>query len=114
MVLQGACLVTGAAGGLGRATAERLAKEGFKLVLLDKQGARLQTVAAELPEAIAVPGCVSVPLSSNLHHQYLKLLTDHRVRLSRRLFDCYGSILSNIHFAKTHRDSVAIELGLYG
>lgn len=44
----GCAMVTGAARGIGRAFAQRLALEGFDLVLLDKVDSELRSVAAEL------------------------------------------------------------------
>lgn len=51
-------VVTGAARGIGRAIATRLAREGWRLVLADLDAAELQTVADELG-ALAVPGDTS-------------------------------------------------------
>jgi NAD(P)-dependent dehydrogenase (short-subunit alcohol dehydrogenase family) len=42
-------LVTGAAGNLGRAVAAALAAQGWRLALLDRDGAALATLAAALP-----------------------------------------------------------------
>jgi NAD(P)-dependent dehydrogenase (short-subunit alcohol dehydrogenase family) len=53
-------LVTGAAGGIGSATARRLAERGVRLVLMDTDGERLAAVAKELPtEAVCHPGDVA-------------------------------------------------------
>ena len=41
-------VITGAASGLGRATAKRLAEEDAKLVLVDRNQQALENVAAEL------------------------------------------------------------------
>ncbi|MGH7317047.1 MAG: SDR family NAD(P)-dependent oxidoreductase, partial [Candidatus Rokuibacteriota bacterium] len=41
-------LITGAARGIGAATARRLAGEGARLVLADQDGAGVQKLAAEL------------------------------------------------------------------
>jgi NAD(P)-dependent dehydrogenase (short-subunit alcohol dehydrogenase family) len=48
------CLITGAAGGLGSATARRLAAEGVRLVLTDVDGDRLAALAEELPGPVVV------------------------------------------------------------
>lgn len=49
-------VVTGAASGLGRQSAIRLAERGARLVLFDRDEAGLAATAALCPEAIAVPG----------------------------------------------------------
>jgi NAD(P)-dependent dehydrogenase (short-subunit alcohol dehydrogenase family) len=46
--------VTGGAAGLGRATAERFAREGAKVVVADLDLAGAETVASALPDAMAV------------------------------------------------------------
>lgn len=54
-------LVTGGASGLGKATVERLVKNGGKVVILDLQGTRVQEVAKGLGDSVvASPGCVSM------------------------------------------------------
>src|SRR6478609_1674499 len=45
------CIVTGAASGIGRATAQRFAAEGALLVLVDRNEAELANVVADLPRA---------------------------------------------------------------
>jgi NAD(P)-dependent dehydrogenase (short-subunit alcohol dehydrogenase family) len=52
-------IVTGAADGLGKAIALRLAEEGAKLVLLDIAVEKLHQVAAQIPGALAVSGDVT-------------------------------------------------------
>lgn len=52
-------IVTGAASGLGRVTAEGLAKEGARLVLFDRDAAGLAETAAACPGAVTVQGDVT-------------------------------------------------------
>jgi len=53
-------IVTGAAGGLGRASAERLASEGAHVVVVDIDGGKAAAVAAALPtDSIAVEADIS-------------------------------------------------------
>ncbi|VVC94764.1 3-hydroxyacyl-CoA dehydrogenase type-2-like [Leptidea sinapis] len=53
-------LVTGGASGLGKATVERLAKNGGKVVILDIQGTRAQEVAKSTgADVIACTGCIT-------------------------------------------------------
>ena len=47
-------VVTGAASGIGRATASRVAREGGRVVAVDVSGDRLDEFAAETPEAVTV------------------------------------------------------------
>ena len=53
------CVVTGAAAGIGRAVAARLAEEGGRVVLADIDVAAAEEAAAEIPGAAAFP--VDVP-----------------------------------------------------
>ncbi len=55
-------LLTGAAGGIGRALAHRFGRDGARLVLLDLDAARLQALAAELDAA----GISALPLQCDL------------------------------------------------
>ena len=45
------CIVTGAASGIGRATALQLAREGARLALVDRNAAELASTVASLPRA---------------------------------------------------------------
>jgi len=54
-------IVTGAAQGIGRAVARKLAEEGAKVVCADVNGAGAQQAAAELPEALGLEIDVSSP-----------------------------------------------------
>ena len=52
--LEGKCaLITGAAGGIGAATARRMTREGALVTLVDLPGAALSDLAAEIPGAMA-------------------------------------------------------------
>lgn len=54
-------IVTGAASGIGRAVASRVAREGGRVVAVDLSGARLDELVASLPEAevVAVAGDIT-------------------------------------------------------
>jgi NAD(P)-dependent dehydrogenase (short-subunit alcohol dehydrogenase family) len=52
-------LATGAASGIGAATARRFAEEGGKVAVVDRDRARAEEVAAELPEGLAIECDVS-------------------------------------------------------
>ena len=53
-------IVTGGAGGLGRALAARLLKDGARVALVDRDEAQLERVSAELGSVLAIPADVSV------------------------------------------------------
>src|SRR5215469_89643 len=53
-------LVTGAGGGIGRAIARRLAREGMAIAVLDRDGVAAETIAAEIG-GLAVPADVTSP-----------------------------------------------------
>lgn len=55
------CVITGAASGIGRATATLFAREGARLVLTDIDATGLAKVGAEVPDAQTVTGDVSRP-----------------------------------------------------
>src|SRR5271157_219683 len=52
-------IVTGASGGIGLATAKILSTKGAKLALVARSKEKLEQLAKELPEAIAVPADMS-------------------------------------------------------
>lgn len=54
-------LVTGAARGIGLATAKGLAREGWQVALLDRDSAALSAAAADLPGTLAIDADVSKP-----------------------------------------------------
>jgi NAD(P)-dependent dehydrogenase (short-subunit alcohol dehydrogenase family) len=54
------CIVTGAAGGLGRASAVRFVAEGAKVMLVDRDRTRLDAVLKSLPEGRATAMLVDV------------------------------------------------------
>jgi 3-oxoacyl-[acyl-carrier protein] reductase len=59
---RGTCVVTGAANGIGRALAHRLAGAGYELLLIDVDAAGLEKVAGELPTQ---PWTVTADLSGH-------------------------------------------------
>lgn len=55
-----ACLVTGGTGGIGRAVAERLAREGARVAICGRDAARAREAATAL-EALGAAGALGVP-----------------------------------------------------
>ncbi len=53
-------LVTGAASGIGAGTARRLAAEGCRVALVDRDEDAVRSLAGELPAALAIPADVAV------------------------------------------------------
>lgn len=60
-------LVTGAAGGIGRATALRLAQQGWRCVAVDADAAGLQRLQADWPAAAPAPLARTVDLTDPAH-----------------------------------------------
>ncbi|MFC9768865.1 SDR family NAD(P)-dependent oxidoreductase [Rhodococcus jostii] len=72
------CVVTGAASGIGRAVAVRLAAEGAKVVATDLDAAGLRTLAESVPEAVTpVVGDVAQP------HDAARMITTALDRFGR-------------------------------
>ena len=59
----GALLITGAAGDIGRATAKRMARDYKRVYILDKDGALLDRLSEELPNARSIVVDVTDPLA---------------------------------------------------
>lgn len=85
-------LVTGGASGLGKATVERLVKNGGKVVILDIQGTRAQEVARKLGEnVIASTGCITSELDVK---KALDVVKDKFGRLDT-LVNCAGQSVTH-------------------
>jgi NAD(P)-dependent dehydrogenase (short-subunit alcohol dehydrogenase family) len=72
------CVVTGASSGIGAAGARLLADQGARVVLAARRADRLERLAGELPDALAVPTDVTAP--GALEH------------LVQRTLDTYGRL----------------------
>ncbi len=71
-------IITGAASGIGRATAQLFADEGAKLALIDIDAAGLEDIEKQLREADAEVFCQTVDLSSRLEvEQAVKRIAEH-------------------------------------
>ncbi|OWR41485.1 3-hydroxyacyl-CoA dehydrogenase type-2-like [Danaus plexippus] len=85
-------LVTGGASGLGKATVERLARNGGRVVILDIQGSRAQEVAKDFGEDVQVSvGCVTSEVDVN---NALKIAKSKFGRLDT-LVNCAGFAQTN-------------------
>ena len=58
-------LVTGAASGIGRAASERLAAEGAKVALVDRD----RTLLEEVAQALTAKGATALPLPTDVSHE---------------------------------------------
>lgn len=72
-----AAIITGAASGIGRATAERFAAEGAALGLIDRHESALQALAGELRQGVrAVSAVVDLTDSISAEHAVTQLATE--------------------------------------
>ena len=90
-------LITGAAGGVGRAVAERLAAEGWQLIVASRSGERLSASFGEHHLQV-VADCTTVAGA----RQILRAAQDHEM-LPTALAHCVG----NIRLGAMHRTSEA-------
>lgn len=100
-------LVTGAAGGLGRAVAERLHARGWQLALVSRDGGRL---ADAPPEALAIVADCATPEGAE---QAVAACRDRFGRPPDALAHCAGSVLlAALHrtAAQQYRDAVRANL----
>lgn len=54
-------IITGATGGIGKATAQLLSQEGVKLVLTGRSQEKLNTLTSELKNAVGIAGDITAP-----------------------------------------------------
>jgi NAD(P)-dependent dehydrogenase (short-subunit alcohol dehydrogenase family) len=74
-------IVTGAAGGIGSATAHALAAEGMRLVLVDRDEAALSAVAAGLPASASARVCAADVTNAAAVEAYVRHAVDDFGRL---------------------------------
>jgi NAD(P)-dependent dehydrogenase (short-subunit alcohol dehydrogenase family) len=87
-------LITGGAGAIGRATAQRFAAEGATVVVADRDRARAEEVAAELRAGGGQALGVAVDVASDAS---VAAMVDHAVSAYNRLdilFTCAGVLMS--------------------
>lgn len=95
-----AALVTGAAGGLGRATALALAKAGAKVALVDRNGDGLAETAADI-------GADALPIATDLSQpENCKQAVEKAVAAFGRL-DALCNVAGLLKLANSHEMSVA-------
>ena len=59
-------IVTGASGGIGLAVAHELAKRGAKVVLAARSAEKIEKLATEIPNSLAIPADMTKP--EDIHH----------------------------------------------
>ncbi len=91
-------IITGAARGIGKATALRLAQDGYALVLNGRSADALQEVAAALPQAIAVAADVREPGTADL--------------LVRTALDTYGRLDALVNSAGVAKMAPLLDIDL--
>jgi NAD(P)-dependent dehydrogenase (short-subunit alcohol dehydrogenase family) len=69
----GVAVITGAASGIGRAAAQRAARSGMRLVLVDVNEARLMATATELGEVIGADNVIAEVIDVGSFHQMQQL-----------------------------------------
>jgi NAD(P)-dependent dehydrogenase (short-subunit alcohol dehydrogenase family) len=102
-------LITGAAGGVGRAVAERLQTRGWKLALVSREPDRLQALA-ELGEALPVHADVS---SAEGAETAVGETAEHFGRAPDALVNCAGStLLTPLHRTKAEQYRACLSANL--
>ncbi|MGD8710118.1 MAG: SDR family NAD(P)-dependent oxidoreductase, partial [Ectothiorhodospiraceae bacterium] len=85
-------VVTGAAAGIGRATARAAARAGASVVLLDKQVRKLESLYDEI-EQDGSPEAAIYPMD------LLGATPDDHTEMAQRLRESYGSLYAIVHNA---------------